>query len=442
MTGTMDVESEQLQNADSLDDQNLNLIPGSRLHKRAKGHSQVSTDSEEAQLCIKASKHRNLSPKFHDGQSRVGLTQLALRELDRRNGLKDPLLRPAVPHSCTGSVTSAVSTEDEAIARFAEAGGPNLCHLRSKNLKNITHAMADVPTSASVSQLSDSSRITRASKKRSTAYDANFTADCERYNIFSSFFRLPDETRAPKPANLNDIRQALKVTRGSFSPFVASEEMFENFQFRNKTSFKGTVMRTIIPFIAGDSGIRNEGHVPFKNLASITNNTTVNPFPDFYDGAHPGAVDQEVKEALYQKIVPTVASAPIVPNFFLEAKSIEGSLAVAEKQIMLDGAHGVVGMHALQNYLLDEPAYDGNAYTFSATFVGGFLNLYAHHPEAPTEPAQNLRCYTTQLHAYALTGDYEVFLEGIGAFRNLRNLAKTYRDQFIETANARSRGRG
>ncbi|KAL2752964.1 hypothetical protein ACRALDRAFT_1072748 [Sodiomyces alcalophilus JCM 7366] len=54
----------------------------------------------------------------------------------------------------------------------------------------------------------------------------------------------------------------------------------------------------------------------------MTRNTTVNPNPDFFDGAHPDAVDQEVREALDKIIIPTA------PNLFLEAKSSAGTFDV------------------------------------------------------------------------------------------------------------------
>jgi hypothetical protein len=47
----------------------------------------------------------------------------------------------------------------------------------------------------------------------------------------------------------------------------------------------------------------------------LTENTTVNPNPDFFDGAHPEAVDQGVREALDAIIKPMkMAAPPIAPN--------------------------------------------------------------------------------------------------------------------------------
>lgn len=296
--------------------------------------------------------------------------------------------------------------------------------------------MASAPISSSTSRQPGSTK-----QKRSTAYDGNFRQHCKDCNIFPPHYRFPDGRQSPMPANLDAIQQAVKVPRGPFSPSDASRAAFEDFRIKNEIESEGTVMRTVIPLITGDLDIPNEGNLPFANLASITEGRTVNPYPDFFDGAHPEAVNREVRIALDKIIIPTKKPmAPIAPNLFMEVKSSSGRLDVVVGQVILDGAHGTIIMHALQNHLLDEPVYDGNAYTFSAIFLSGVLRLYAHHPTAPAEPGQNPGCHITQIDAYELTGNYENWLEGKRAFRNLRKLAKKYRDEFIETANGRARG--
>jgi hypothetical protein len=172
-------------------------------------------------------------------------------------------------------------------------------------------------------------------------------------------------------------------------------------------------MRTVVPHITGNIKIPNEGHLPFNNLASITSDTTVCPVPDFFDGSHPNAVDKKVREDLDKIIIPNKkAGVPIAPNFFLEAKGPGGSLEVAELQAVLDGAHGAFIMHALQKYLLDKPVYDGKAYAFSSTLLGGYLTLYAHHLTAPAKSGGHPSCFATQLKAYALRDD-EVYLAAL-----------------------------
>ncbi len=302
--------------------------------------------------------------------------------------------------------------------------------------------MASPSVSSSSTQLTQSTKATTVSSKskRSSAYDTNFEQHLIDHNIFPPFYKLPDGRMVPKPANFEEIRQAIRAPRASLSPSIIPEPAFENFQLRSTTKSEGTVMRSIIPGLAGDLDIPNEGHLPFTNLDSITDNTTVNPIPDFFDGALPGAVDKQVRDDLNNIIIPTKhATVPVAPNLFLEAKGPGGTGDVALRQAILNGGHGTIMMHTLDNYLIEQPVYNGNAYTFTATLVDGTLKLYAHHLAPPSRPEQRPAIYTTQLKAYALTGDRDVWLEGTAAFRTLRVVAKRYRDQFIEAANARAR---
>ncbi len=57
-------------------------------------------------------------------------------------------------------------------------------------------------------------------------------------------------------------------------------------------------MRNVVSLLADNASILNEGHIPFITLDSITNNVTVNPIPDFFDGARPGGLDKKVSEDL------------------------------------------------------------------------------------------------------------------------------------------------
>ncbi len=45
------------------------------------------------------------------------------------------------------------------------------------------------------------------------------------------------------------------------------------------------VMRRVLPTLLGDADILDEEDLLFTRLESITDNTTVDPKPDFYDGA-------------------------------------------------------------------------------------------------------------------------------------------------------------
>ena len=196
-------------------------------------------------------------------------------------------------------------------------------------------------------------------------------------------------------------------------------------------------MREVIPIITGDVTIPNESDLPFTNLESVTDETTVKAVPDYFQGIRPSGIDKKVRHDLNNTIIPTKhANAPALPNFFLEVKGPNGE---AHAQVCYDGAHGARAMHALQNYGEIEPIYDGNAYTYSTTYhtATGTLQLYAHHLTAPAATGGRPHYYMTQLKSYALTCDRETFVQGATALRNLMDLAKRHRDLFFQAANAK-----
>ena len=197
-------------------------------------------------------------------------------------------------------------------------------------------------------------------------------------------------------------------------------------------------MRNVIPIIAGNADIPNEGHLPFTNFESLTNEGTVKPVPDCFDGARMRDVHTKVRDDLSRTIIPTRhADVPVVPSFFLEAKAPGGGAKVARRQACHDGAYGARAMHSLQNYD-KEPVYDNKAYALSSTYLDGTLKLYSHHPTTPVTTGERPEYHMTQLRAFAMTDTRKTFVEGATAFRNARDLAGRYRDDFIEAANTRA----
>lgn len=105
---------------------------------------------------------------------------------------------------------------------------------------------------------------------------------------------------------------------------------------------EGKVMSTVVPIISSDvTSIQNEGVLVFTRLDPITNNTTVDAKPDFYDGARLEEIDTQVQEEVGPYIIPTGhATAPVAPNFFMESKAPKGGADVAKRQACYDGAIG------------------------------------------------------------------------------------------------------
>ena len=274
-----------------------------------------------------------------------------------------------------------------------------------------------------------------------SAYNDNFEQYLIDNNIFPQGYRFPNGRLAPKPNDIDCLRQELSVARASLSLSTFSESAFEEFSQKNRTCSEGTAMRNVIPIITGDSKIPNEGHLPFINLSSLTNNTTTKPVPDFFDGAHPESIHKTIRIALNQMIIPTKhAATPILPTFFLEAKAPRGDAHVARRQACYNGAYGARAMHILQNYGETEPIFDGNSDTISAIFYEGNLELFAHHVRAPASAETQPEYYMTKLRGFHLTDSRETFIAGATAFRNARDFAARHRDRVIQTANAKVSG--
>ncbi|KAK0701547.1 hypothetical protein B0T21DRAFT_417097 [Apiosordaria backusii] len=278
--------------------------------------------------------------------------------------------------------------------------------------------------------------------KPSSAYDDNFEQHMIDNGIYLEGYDYPAGRLTPEPENVDQLRSELLAARASLSPSRFHDSAFRNFKKKNKTSSEGTVMRNVIPIIAGNSEIPNGGHLPFTNLESMTGGATVKAVPDFFDGARLGDIDKVIRDDLSHVIIPTKhADVPVVPNFVLVAKAPRGGADVALRQALHDGAIGARAMHALQNYSAGKPAFDGKAHTISSTYHAGTgtLQLYAHHITAPTASGGQPEYHMTQIKAFALTSDRETFVQGATAFRNARDSAQRHRDSFIQAANAKAR---
>ncbi|QVM08520.1 hypothetical protein D8B26_003209 [Coccidioides posadasii str. Silveira] len=174
----------------------------------------------------------------------------------------------------------------------------------------------------------------------------------------------------------------------------------------------------------------------FGNLAYLTNGTLSQAKPDHFYGARPEQLDRQIRKDLSNQIIPsTQDDLATAPNFFLEAKGPDGSLAVATRQACYYGALGARGMHSLQMYRQDKLIYDNNAYTITSTYHGGQLKLYATHLAEPRGPGCRPEYIMTQLGSFSLTDTYDTFRQGLAAYRNARDWTKEMRDEFIAVAN-------
>ncbi len=62
-------------------------------------------------------------------------------------------------------------------------------------------------------------------------------------------------------------------------------------------------MREVIPIMCGKTDIPNRQNLQYTKLESITDNTTVVPKPDFYDGARLENIDKRVLEVIDKELI-------------------------------------------------------------------------------------------------------------------------------------------
>lgn len=274
------------------------------------------------------------------------------------------------------------------------------------------------------------------SAKRSSAYNADFEQKLVDHHVYM-------ENRASRaniePRNLEEILQRLARRRPSLDPSNFTKSDFQAFkQANDEVVSEKKLDRTIFPTIHGNLNIPNEENIRFTRLDSLTDNTTVNAQPDFYDGVLSEAIDKRVREDLEIFIMPsTHQHAPAVPNFFTETKAPQGDIPVAKRQACYDGALGARAMHKLQSYK-QEPVYDNKAYTFASTYQAGGLMIYAFHI-TPSSSGDFDEYNMTTVGGWMLVGDANTCRQGITYFRNARELAKEWRDKFISAANQKAR---
>ncbi|KAH8646529.1 hypothetical protein BGZ61DRAFT_550181 [Ilyonectria robusta] len=347
----------------------------------------------------------NFPPEFWDSLSKVWLTPRALREHDRQNNTSSLRFTAPEVYSTAPEVYSAD------LARFARYSGPDLYHIYGHpEPRSSPHTLTSSTSSESTRTRSTTTTTVSSEGRRSSVYDKDFEQHIIDHNIYTNNLKST-------PKSGTDLRSPSgERTRRSLSPSRFSDGAFEAFQkVHDEVKSEEDVMREIIPVISGDANIANSGNVVFNNLDSITDGTSVNAKPDFYDGAYPEDIDPA-------------------------AKAPSKDADVAKRQACLAGAYGARAMHALQNYGQEEPQYDGNAYAYSSTYHAGTgtLKLYAHHVTAPTTEGGRPEYHMTHMRTFGMIDSREAFVQGVTAFRNTRDLAKRRRDKLIQAANARA----
>jgi len=253
--------------------------------------------------------------------------------------------------------------------------------------------------------------------KSTTPYNRAFLQHLIDFGIYPNGYEYPDSRVPPKPKNIEEIRQAFTQ---ALSPSFFSDQDFQDFKRADTNAAKERQVTTsVIPIIHRDLGdgkcVARE--IPFTNLNSLTDGSLVSSNPDLYYSARPKQLDQRVRTKLHHRIVPsTQEDLPILPNFFLSVKGLDGSTAVATRQLLYDISLGAVGFYSLQAYTAGESVFDNRAYVISCTYLARQLKMYTCHPIQPATPRAQPKLVITQIKAYTLTSDLNTFQQGASAY--------------------------
>jgi len=360
-------------------------------------------------------------PEFWDTLSRVPLCRRALREFNRR-AVQPIALQPRPERDIEGSLL-------QQLKRFARRGGPDLRRIRG------------YPEQGPQVKMSSNSRRS----KRSSALDSNTKPTTLSSKDAAFEQELIDNGIYPpgyddiEPDNLEEISERLGQPRASLSPSKFSREDFLHFRRRNdEATTEAEVMSQVFPMIIGKTNIPSGYNQVFNNLKPLGDHIS-NAQPDYYNGSRPVEIRAKFRDDLEEYIIPSSQRhRHALPNLFTEAKGPDGKASEAKRQITQDLAVGARGMLMMQSYELDEPTFDDKAHTFGSTYHSGYLQLYAMHPTKPGEADGMPEYHTTKINGYDLTGNLNTHRQGIAAYRNLRDLAKEKRDDFIACANERA----
>ena len=158
--------------------------------------------------------------------------------------------------------------------------------------------------------------------------------------------------------------------------------------------------------------------------------------PRIYDGALYETIDERIYQSIGMHIVPTNDSnLPVAPNFFVEGDTESGRGVLMKLQACHSGALGARAIHSLFNYQKSDPLVDDTMKSFSATYHYGLAQLFGIVVGPSRMPDKLLEYHMIQIGAYVMTNGPDGFREGATAFRNLREVAESYRTIGIGVAN-------
>ncbi|KAH8755069.1 hypothetical protein F5883DRAFT_430835, partial [Diaporthe sp. PMI_573] len=359
---------------------------------------------------------------FWDSLTNILLTRGALQALGRRNKNRGPT-----------NTKSPGRAPDLDLDRFARRGGPDLSHLRGVCNSLFSNTSLLKQYSGLQKGLG---RMAAKAKNTTGPYDPNYEEQLREQNIW--LIRRPKKHELPH--NHAKIMEKLRAERPNDprGPVITTHDAFLE---KNETcSSQGALFQQVMPIIWGtpDLEVPCEYDRQFTRMR-FSKEDLKDAKPDYFEGIKPANIEPEVKKDLSVMIIPDVGTAltgPAAPNFFLEIKTDGLRESVVRLQCVMDGVLGARCMHSLQNYRMEEPLYDGNAYTFSVSYYRKELRFYAIRIQPPSGNSNKPRYEAIHLEWFAMEAE-EKFLPAINAYRNIRDLGEKYRRRFVRDANSR-----
>ncbi|KMP02026.1 hypothetical protein CIRG_02165 [Coccidioides immitis RMSCC 2394] len=264
------------------------------LNPSCKHHQPKQNPYNSSQHQLKWQKLSQPAPAYWDNLSKIWLTKDTLKELDQRSSC---LKQPQKFH---------VSVSQQS-------------HLKLKKYYGLQ--LAPNP-------LSDCSPECLKQIKRFSRLGGPDLSDLRNYPKPENILKFPNGEKIQQPNNWDEIKRRLGNLQPSLSPSRFSEKELEEFKEADAyTSKEKPVTTTVIPIIEAQAK------------------------PDHFYGAHPEQLNHQIHNDLSNQIILlTQDDLPMVPNFFLEVKGPDRSLAVATQQACYNGTLGAQGMHSLQSY--------------------------------------------------------------------------------------------
>ncbi|KAL2853030.1 hypothetical protein BJX68DRAFT_265268 [Aspergillus pseudodeflectus] len=371
--------------------------------------------------------------------NRPRLTRNALREVQQR--VAKPVYGPPTPAQRAEVILQGFDKKRlREISKFSRHGGPDFAGLRGFPEPQVNRDNSIEPTNTSSGEglkfWDYGLKEQAAGPANTTAYSDNFEDHLINHLIYPPGYKYPDGREPAPPKNLEEVKEMITAPRASVSTY--SKDDFEEFaitywKVRTEQEAKDSVISILEGRTSGHAGKNRH----FANLAHLTDGIQIHAKPDIYHGARAAKLDSAILNKLNDLIVPSQTDGLVAPNFFLKVKGAQVSAVEAERQACYYGALGARAIHALHSHKQEKPVFDNNAYTISATYCRGLLELYATHIASSGRNLGVPEYVMTRLGEWTIHANMESFQQGLTAYRNARDWARKKRDEAVAAANKR-----